>query len=284
MMDYIKSPMNYIGNKYRILPQIQRWFPKDINTMVDIFSGGCDVIINTMANKKIANDINYYVIQIFQEFQKRSPEEIIQYIDNTIEKWQLSKTNKQGYEDFRNYYNANPQPLDLYVLMCYSFNYQFRFNSKHEYNNPFGKDRSSFNERMRENLRRLLHNLEDIEFVSKDFAEFDYEILKEGDFIYADPPYLITCGSYNDGKRGFKGWNSEDDTKLFEILDCLNDRGVKFALSNVAEHKGLKNEKMIDWQETGGYQLHNVMFDYNNCNYQANNKHNKTVEVLITNY
>ncbi|WP_297964998.1 hypothetical protein [uncultured Anaerovibrio sp.] len=93
----------------------------------------------------------------------------------------------------------------------------------------------------------------------------------------------ITCGSYNDGKRGFKGWNSEDDTKLFNILDYLNDKGVKFALSNVAEHKGLKNEKMIDWQETGGYQLHNVMFDYNNCNYQANNKHNKTVEVLITN-
>jgi DNA adenine methylase len=62
--DYIKSPMNYIGNKYRILPQIQRWFPKDINTMVDIFSGGCDVIINTMANKKRVQRtrFNYYEI------------------------------------------------------------------------------------------------------------------------------------------------------------------------------------------------------------------------------
>ena len=283
-MDLIKSPMNYIGNKYRILPQIQKWFPEDISTMVDIFSGGCDVVINTRANKKIANDINHYVIQIFQEFQKRTPEEIMQYIDYTIKKWQLSKTNRKGYEDFRKYYNAHPRPLDLYVLMCYSFNYQFRFNSNHEYNNPFGKDRSSFNDRMRENLLLLLNNLNDIEFVSKDFIDFDYDVLKKGDFIYADPPYLITCGSYNDGKRGFKGWNAKDDIKLFEILDYLNNKGVNFALSNVAEHKGLKNETMIDWQESSGYQRHNISFDYNNCNYHANNKHNKTVEVLITNY
>lgn len=283
-MDFIKSPMNYIGNKYRILPQIQKWFPTDIETMADIFSGGCDVIINTKAKKKVANDINYYVIQIFQEFQKRDKDEIIKYIDNTIAKWQLSKTNKNGYENFRRYYNETRNPLDLYVLMCYSFNYQFRFNSNHEYNNPFGKDRSSFNEKMRENLIRLLQNLDDIEFISKDFVDFDYDKLGEGDFVYADPPYLITCGSYNDGKRGFKGWCAEDDKKLFDILDDLNSRGVRFALSNVAEHKGMKNEAMIKWQSDQGYWLHNVSFDYNNCNYHANNKRNKTVEVLITNY
>ena len=276
--------MNYIGNKYRILPQIQKWFPTDIETMVDIFSGGCDVIINTKASKKIANDINHYVIQIFQEFQKRDKDEIIQYIDDTIDKWQLSKTNKKGYEDFRRYYNEHPNPLDLYVLMCYSFNYQFRFNSNHEYNNPFGKDRSSFNEKMRENLILILQKLDDIEFISKDFTEFEYGTLKEGDFVYADPPYLITCGSYNDGKRGFKGWCADDDKKLFTILDELNYRGVRFALSNVAEHKGLKNEAMLKWQDYNGYKIHHVSFDYNNCNYHSNNKRNKTDEVLITNY
>ncbi len=39
-MEYIKAPMNYIGNKYRIMGQIQRWFPKKVDLMVDIFCGG----------------------------------------------------------------------------------------------------------------------------------------------------------------------------------------------------------------------------------------------------
>ncbi len=50
---YVKSPLNYIGNKYRIIDQIHQYFPKDINTMVDLFCGGCDVTINTVAAKKI---------------------------------------------------------------------------------------------------------------------------------------------------------------------------------------------------------------------------------------
>lgn len=48
-MEYVKSPMNYIGNKYRIIDQITKFFPKDINVMADLFCGGCDVTINTSA-------------------------------------------------------------------------------------------------------------------------------------------------------------------------------------------------------------------------------------------
>lgn len=68
-MNYYKSPFNYIGNKYRIINQIQKWFPKKINTMLDLFCGGCDVIINTNAKHKYANDINFFLINILKEFQ-----------------------------------------------------------------------------------------------------------------------------------------------------------------------------------------------------------------------
>ena len=271
-MQYIKSPMNYIGNKYRILEQIQKWFPKDINLMVDLFCGGCDVSFNTKAGKHIANDINTYVINIFEEFQIRGEERTLKYIDETITEWKLDKYNKENYEQFRNYYNKTRKPLDLYILMCFSFNYQFRFNSSHEYNNPFGKLKSSFNKNMRDNLVKIFDVIDEIEFTSCDFIKFDYNILKKGDFLYADPPYLISCGSYNDGKRGFKGWTQEDDIRLFEILDGLDKRGVKFALSNVTYHKGLKNENLLRWKKENGYTMHKIKFDYNNCNYQSKNK------------
>jgi DNA adenine methylase Dam len=280
----IKSPLNYIGNKYRILSQIQRWFPDDVNTMVDLFCGGCDVTINTQAKRHIANDINLYLIAILEEFKRRGETDTLAYIDDTIIRWQLSKENEQGYLEFRNYYNRTRNPLDLYVLMCYSFNYQFRFNSSHEYNNPFGRARSSFNDVMRENLVKMIAELHNVEFSSIDFVDFDYDVLKEGDFLYADPPYLITCGSYNDGKRGFRGWGEDDEKTLYVILDRMNSKGVKFALSNVASHKGTTNEILSDWVKDNGYTMHHVDFNYDNCNYQSKNKENKTDEVLIINY
>ena len=283
-MEYIKAPMNYIGNKYRIMGQIQRWFPKNVDLMVDLFCGGCDVTFNTNANEHIANDLNFFVIDIYKEFQRLGIGEAIRRIDDIINEWKLTKEDKAAYERFRKHYNATKNPLDLYVLMCFSFNYQFRFNSAHEYNNPFGRDRSSFNEVMRDNLSRLQGIIEQIRYVSCDFREFDYSLMKKGDFLYADPPYLITCGSYNDGKRGFKGWGEDDERALYDILDTLNERGIKFALSNVSHHKGIVNNILLDWKKERKYHMHKINFNYNNCNYHTKNGDNVTQEVLITNY
>lgn len=280
----VKAPFNYIGNKYRIIDSIQLFFPENIDTFVDIFCGGCDVSINTKANNVYANDINYYVIGILEEFQKHNVDYILGYIDSTIQKWQLSKTNESGYKAFRDHYNQTKNPLDLYVLMCFSFNYQFRFNSSHDYNNPFGRNRSSFNEVMRSNLVSFKRQIDNIRFSALDFCDFDYDVLKSGDFIYADPPYLLTCGSYNDGKRGFKGWTEKDDNNLLQLLTRLSDRGVNFALSNVIEHKGFTNDMIIDWAVGNGYIIHGINFNYDNCNYHTNNRENITKEVLITNY
>ena len=71
-------------------------------------------------------------------------EDILERIDSSIKKYNLSKTNEKGFIRFRNAYNKNPDPIDLYTLASYSFNYQFRFNNKHQYNNPFGRNRSHF--------------------------------------------------------------------------------------------------------------------------------------------
>ena len=254
--------------------------------MLDLFCGGCDVSINTPAHKHIANDINLYLIQILSQFKYLGAEKTLAYIYATIEDRQLSKDNEQAYISFRNEYNASKtkNPLDLYVLMCYSFNYQFRFNSAHQYNNPFGRARSSFNHVMRDNLIAMINRLGNIEFSSTDFLYYDYSFLKAGDFVYADPPYLITCGSYNDGKRGFRGWGIDDEIALYALLDELNRKGVKFALSNVSVHKGEKNTILSDWRKKNKYHMHHIRFNYDNCNYHTENKKNKTDEVLITNY
>ena len=65
-------------------------------------------------------------------------------------------------------------------------------------------------------------------------------------------------------------------------MDKLNSEGIKFALSNVIEHKGLKNQLLINWMKK--YNIHYLDFNYNNSNYHGKNTDKKTIEVLITNY
>jgi len=286
-MDFIKSPLNYIGGKFRLLPQIHPLFPKKMNVFVDLFTGGCNVGINVSAKKIYCNDNLTYLIDLYKAFQEYSTEEILAYIKQQIQKFDLSLTNKDGYLRLRESYNSNRNPLDLFVLTAYSFNHQIRFNNQHEFNNPFGFERSCFNEVMERNLLFFLAKLHssDITFTNQDFTEFNISNLAENDFVYCDPPYLITDGTYNDGKRGFTGWSETQEEKLLQLLDDLDRQGVSFALSNVLRHKGKQNDLLLNWLTIRNYSVFPLRMTYSNSNYQTKDRNRKASdEVLITNY
>ncbi len=279
---YIKSPLNYIGGKYKLLPQIIPLFPNDIRTFVDLFCGGCNVSMNIQAERIICNDINTKIIELYKAFTKMPINKIIDRIESNIEEYGLSKENEEGFKMFRDYYNETGNPIDLYTLTCYSFNYQFRFNNNLEYNNPFGRNRSQFSSNMRRNLYLFVDRLQsmNVSFSSKDFSKVSLRNLSEGDFIYCDPPYYITTGTYNDGNRGFKDWKEEQERGLYKYLDKADKKGVKFALSNVMEHKGRHNDILESWSKK--YNVIDLNFDYSNASY--NTAKGGSREVLVTNY
>ncbi len=283
----IKSPLNYIGGKYKLLNQILPLFPKDIDTFIDLFAGGCNVGINVNAKKIIFNDNLTYLVQMFEIFKENNLEKILEHIENRIEKFGLSQTNEEGYKKFREFYNQTKVELDLFVLIAYSFNHQIRFNNSHQFNNPFGKNRSSFNSSMKNNLTNFILKLQsgNYKFLNNSFEDFDFSILSKDDFLYCDPPYLITTASYNDGKRGFKGWSEKEELELLNILDRLNKKDMKFALSNVLVHKGKENILLKEWIAKNSYQIHYLNKDYRNSNYQTKIRDkNASIEILVTNY
>lgn len=284
----IKSPLNYIGGKSKILSQILPLFPLEINRFVDLFAGGCNVGINTQANHYFFNDNLSFLIEMYQKLQENELDFTINYIEERIKELNLSQTNEEGYKILRQEYNLYKNPLDLFVLVAFSFNHQIRFNNNHEFNNPFGKNRSSFNPKMKKNLEDFIIRIKEIQpiFSKKCFTEFDFSFLGENDFVYCDPPYLITTGTYNDGKRGFKGWGEKQEHQLLDLLDDLNTKGIKFALSNVLEHKGKSNEILKNWiMKNKKYKVNYLNFNYSNSNYQTIVRDkNASIEVLITNY
>lgn len=283
--ELVKSPMNYIGGKYKLLPQLLELFPNNISMFYDVFGGGANVSLNVSSEFVLYNDIVPYVSNMFNEVKGKDANLCLNKIKQLITDYELSKTNREGFEKLRDDYNKGNKSWDMFfTLMCFSFNNQYRFNNKHEYNSSFGKHKSCFSEVTEKKFVDFMCRLNeiDISFLNKDFREVDYSDADANDLVYFDPPYLISCGNYNDGKRGFKGWSKQDDVDLMKLCDKLDTQGTRFALSNVLEHKGLKNDELIEWSKK--YNVHYLNHNYNNCNYQANNKSNRTVEVLITNY
>lgn len=274
---YIKSPLNYVGGKYKLLPQIIPLFPDKINTFVDLFGGGFNVGINVNAKLTIYNDIDNHVVELLKYLKDTDNKKLLSEIDNLINKYKLSKENAEGFNQIRRYYNEeNNSPIVFYTMICYAFNYQIRFNQNGKYNMPFGRARSSFNPSLRQKFiifTSALHN-KCCMFSNIPFYEFEFNKLGENDFVYADPPYFNSVAAYNE--QG--GWTDKDEVMLLEYLDSFNQNGIPFALSNNLKYN---NPYLEEWKNK--YNVHYLNGNYSNCNYHKINK-DKDCEILITNY
>lgn len=299
---FVKSPLNYTGGKYKLLPQITRYFPKQINNFYDVFCGAANVGLNAKAQRVVCIDKSREVIALLNFLKSKNFEELHQEIEGVISKYGLSRSyingygfygaesskglgaaNKEAYLSLRSGYNSAKGPkkaLLLLVLVLYGFNNQLRFNIKGEFNLPVGK--RDYNGNSRKNIEGFnsTANAKNIDFKVGDFKDILECTFSSNDFVYLDPPYFLGLATYNENG----GWTQKNEEELYAVLDKLNSRGVRFALSNVTEHKGETNTLLINWARENGYAMHNLSYSYKNSNYQSRARHGVTKEVLITNY
>jgi adenine-specific DNA-methyltransferase len=239
-----------------------------------VFGGGFNVGVNVAASNLVYNDLNHFVRGLIELFYTADSAQVLADILRTIQKHGLAKNNKAAFVAFRAVYNAVPlaqrKLLDLYVLLQYGFQQQFRFNSHHDYNNTAGM--SSFNSNTIVKLLGFCRTIKtrQVSFHSVDFEEI-LRTAYDDPIYYCDPPYLITLGSYNDGKRGFTGWTPTDEQRLYDRLDWLNKHGKKFLLSNVITHKGRTNQLLADWLAAHDYETKELYYK------------NRT-EIMVKNY
>lgn len=305
----LQSPFNYTGGKYKLLPQILPLFPDDVDVFVDLFCGGGNVGINAVCNRVIYNDLDESLLCLYNTFKNLDKESILEWIYEIIEKYGLSQSGKYGYEYYgcesgkglgaynkekflklRADFNERRRKenfdyyyyIMLYVLIVYAFNNQIRYNSKGEFNLPVGK--RDFNNKMERKLSLFIDRLHTqvCSFSCKDFRAFETVSLTAKDFVYADPPYLITCATYNE--RG--GWNETAEKELLAFLNELHGRNIRFALSNVLRSKGRENSILLDWLEENAetYKAIPLKYSYSNSNYHTKDRVSSAEEVLIINY
>lgn len=252
------SPLNYIGGKTRMLPFLKSHFPASFGKFVDAFGGGFNVGINSQAETVVYNDYNHLVASLIRSFSDNDTYEFVKYVRRHIIRFGLEKENEATYLLAREHYNLLPpgkrDPRLLYTIIMYGFNQQIRFNSDHDFNNPVGQ--RWFNERILERLVSFSRAIKskNVEFLSRNYLELIDEIDTDT-FVYLDPPYRLTTGAYNDGKRGFGGWDHSTESQLFKFIEGLNSRSVKFMLSYVAAHRGRENFEFVDWVAGNGFRM-----------------------------
>ena len=302
-MKYIKSPIFWMGNKYDLLYELLPRFPKkeEIDVFIDLF-GGCGTIsLNVDYNNIIYNELNNNVVDLLMLIKNNEPQIVINHIKSRVEEFDLNKEgtdvrrNIKDIEKIRNYYSdnyfkfrdfynkqENKNILDLFTLTFFSFCNLIRFNSKNEFNMPFGnRCFIKEHETVINNAYNVLQN-KNITFSNNNAFNILKNITNNNKrtFVYCDPPYTNTTAIYNE-QIAFGGWSIEDDYKLFAELDRIDKLGVKFALSNVLENKGLNNDHIYKWAIENNY---NVIY-LEDKNYSALGKGNaNSKEVLITNY
>lgn len=296
----MNSPLHYMGNKSKLIDDLKSYFPEEneCDTFIDLFGGSGCVSINVNYKNIIYNEINNNVVKLLNIFKDYDSEEIINHIKKRIKEYELpyescdirvkhyTKEKKDkgqnAYNVFREFYNKSDKNiLDLYTLTFFSFCNLIRFNSKDEFNMPFG-NRCFLKENEQDIINACyIFKNKNIYLNNKDAFEIlnSIQTYSPKVYIYLDPPYSNTMAIYNES-RAYGGWSLEDDEKLFSELDRITKLGVKWALSNVLENKDKTNDHIEKWALKNGYKI--IEMDRN---YAALGKGNaKSKEVLILNY
>lgn len=246
-------PLNYMGGKTNVISQIKPYL-NGRSEFIDLMGGGFNVGINTNSFESVRyNDINFVVCSLLQMFKDNPASTILKHVEQTIKKYGLKPEAKEPYMALRDdynkkYKNTNKGNLYLYTLILFGFQQQIRFNSNYEFNNPVGM--SGYNDSVKEKIVSFSRKIKEMNpiFTSMDFEQF-LPLINEKSLVYIDPPYLITLGSYNDGKRGFNGWDSRDEERLMNFVSKSVQKGAKVVISNIIEYKGIKNEILANWIE-----------------------------------
>ena len=295
-----RSPLFYVGDKYKLITEIKTHFPDNIGRLIEPFVGGGSVFMNVDANEFLLNDIDSFVISIHRmlcsyvdredEFFKEFFDIVkkynlsLSYKENTVPKelkesfpkTYFAKYNKEAYSQLRDDFNKGGKQdiMQLYALLIYGFNRMLRFNKKGDFNLPVGN--VDFNQNTYNAIVDYLTLLKykNVVWYNEDFRVFLNNIdYREDDLVYLDPPYLITFREYN------KLWNEETERELLNLLDDLNKRNIKFAISNVTHYKGKVNNLFLEWSKH--YNSFPIKSNYISFNDNTVKNFN---EVLVTNF
>ena len=267
--------LKWVGGKRQLLPEIRKRIPKKYKVYYEPFLGGGAVLFDLQPKKAIVNDLNSELINVYKTI-KSFPTELVEELrkfsndEETFYNIRNIDRDKTKYQELSNIQKA----ARIIYLNKACFNGLYRVNNAGEFNSPFGryKNPNIVNDKTIYAVSKYF-NTADITFKNGDFEECIKEIQKDS-FVYLDPPYDPISKTSNFTGYNQGGFSDEEQIRIKNMCDRLNENGIKFLLSNSATPfiKELYKDYIID-----------IVSAKRSVNSKAD-KRGEIEEVLIRNY
>lgn len=294
MIKLQKPFLKWAGGKSQIIHNILDKIPDSMNNYHEMFTGGGSVLLAVLSLQKknkiiikndiYAYDINVNLINVYKNVQKNK-EELYNYIEfyikeydsittsnnnsnrnpNTIEE---AKTSKESYYYYlrnkynelckgNNSYNINNSIKNIECSALFIFLNKTCFRGLYRegpngFNVPFGHYKKTPSIITKEELYCISDLTKNVIFVHNCFTKV-INTIKKGDFVYLDPPYApINDKSFVNYVSD--GFNLELHKKLFEEVKSLNNKKIKFLMSNskvklVLDNFGNYDKSIYNWED-----------------------------------
>lgn len=240
-------PIKIQGIKTKLVPFIAesiKWDGKGV--YFEPFMGSGVVGFNLEPQRAIFSDTNPYIIQFYKDIQsgKITSEIARDYLESEAIRLASTPADKSSYYyEVRDRFNDTHNSLDFLFLQRSNFNGMIRFNSRGEYNVPFGRKPERFKKAL---ITKIVNQIawvekilegKDWQFICMPFTEA-FNMMSSNDFVYLDPPYIDRYDGYYDS------W-SEQYALLLADLTQEGDAG--YAFSMWYENKYRKNSHIEKW-------------------------------------
>lgn len=214
-MEVIKEhfPLTIYGSKTKELKKLEKFFPTDVKTVVEPFSGSFAVIRYFYCDekyKKIINDTDKDLIDLYVKICEE-PEEVIKVYDKMAE-----NEHHANATDIRNQLNKLGYPK-LFDTFDHRGRFEKRFITAKQ---PFIQPLSDF------------LNLDSVDMFNTDWREI-MEIYKDDPeaFIFLDPPYFNSFNmAYYDYKQDKEKEIKDNSLMFVEMLEYLKTAKAKIMI------------------------------------------------------
>jgi len=222
--------LKWVGGKSQLLPELLARIPKFTGTYFEPFIGGGALFFALQPEHAQISDLNNELINCYQVVQRD--------VEGLITELARHKYESEYYYTVRNIDRApefarwtpTQRAARVIFLNKTCFNGLYRVNSKGYFNVPFGR---YTNPKIldAENLRNCNRALSKTTINDLNFIDACTDA-KEGDFVYFDPPYVPLSMTSSFTSYSADGFGVDMQQALFELCRRLDQKGVKFMLSN----------------------------------------------------
>lgn len=235
----MKPMIKYRGGKSKEIPNIMWHIPRFSGRYVEPFFGGGALFFYLEPRQAIINDINLKLVNFYcgvrddYENLRRELDEIETIYSNNRREFDALKAlhpddrvedrNEELYYRLRAMFNdaADKEYSDTllyYYINKTAYSGMIRYNARGEFNVPFGRYQHLNTHAVTQAHSRLLQRAE---ILNIDYSEV-FNICREDDFIFLDPPYDCVFSDY--GNEEYKdGFNESSHRQLaqdFKNLPC----------------------------------------------------------------